>query len=409
MDPLAEIEALVAIEGRAPGSDAERRAAGHLERRLRDLGREVRVEPVEVMPRYELVHLIHVGAAIVGSVLLTVTPLVGTIVLLATATSLFADLIGGVHLARRLTPRRASQNVVSPEDGGKPGTLVLVAHYDAARTGAPFGRRTSELRARIGHRIRRPIGLLEPVFWSVIVLLACGGLRLIGVHPGPVVLVQFIATAILIVSVPLLADIAFSGPVPGANDNASGVATVLRLAERYGEDLEYFDVWVLFTGAGEGPLLGIRRWLRAHRRELDTSRTAFLCIDEVGLGTVRYLTKEGFAIAYPYHRSLLQLCRQVEDEDQEDRRYGVRPLVSRSVTDAFAARRAGFPAVTVTCRNALDYTPHHHLASDVPHNIDGDALDRAYRFCSELIELIDEEIGPDLEREEVDPFAEDES
>ncbi|TML33294.1 MAG: hypothetical protein E6G29_12370 [Actinobacteria bacterium] len=209
----------------------------------------MRVEPVEVMPRYELVHLIHVGAAIVGSVLLTVTPLVGTIVLLATATSLFADLIGGVHLARRLTPRRASQNVVSPEDGGKPGTLVLVAHYDAARTGAPFGRRTSELRARIGHRIRRPIGLLEPVFWSVIVLLACGGLRLIGVHPGPVVLVQFIATAILIVSVPLLADIAFSGPVPGANDNASGVATVLRLAERYGEDLEYFDLWVLFTAA----------------------------------------------------------------------------------------------------------------------------------------------------------------
>ena len=386
MDPLAEIEALVAIEGRAPGSDAERRAAGHLERRLRDLGREVRVEPVEVMPRYELVHLIHVGAAIVGSVLLTVTPLVGTIVLLATATSLFADLIGGVHLARRLTPRRASQNVVSPEDGGKPGTLVLVAHYDAARTGAPFGRRTSELRARIGHRIRRPIGLLEPVFWSVIVLLALG---------------PFDTRS--------LTDIAFSGPVPGANDNASGVATVLRLAERYGEDLEYFDLWVLFTGAGEGPLLGMRRWLRAHRRELDTSRTAFLCVDEVGLGTVRYLTKEGFAIAYPYHPSLLQLCRQIEDEDQEDRRYGVRPLVSRSVTDAFAARRAGFPAVTVTCRNALDYTPHHHLASDVPHNIDGDALDRAYRFCSELIELIDEEIGPDLEREEVDAFAEDES
>ena len=86
-------------------------------------------------------------------------------------------------------------------------------------------------------------------------------------------------------------------------------------------------------------------------------------------------------------------------------RYGDDNAVTGSV---FAARRAGFPAVTITCRNALDYTPHHHLPSDVSENLDADALDRAYRFCSELIELIDEEIGPDLERGEVDAFAEEE-
>ena len=408
MDPLPEIEAVVAFEGRAPGSDAERRAAGHLADRLEALGRSAEIEPIQVRPRYELVHLIHVVAAIVGSILLVSIPLVGTILLLAAAVSLFLDLIGSLELARRITPQRASQNVVSREDGDKPGTLVLVAHYDAGRTGAPFGPRMTELRARIGHRIRRPIGPFEPVLWSVLVLLVCGGLRLIGVHPTPVVVVQFVATAVLIATVPLIADIAFSGTVAGANDNASGVVTAMRLAERYGDDLDHFDLWVLLTGAGEGPLLGMRAWLRANRRSLNRRSTAFLCIDEVGAGTVRYVTKEGFAVAYAFHPALLDCCRQIEDEDSEDRRYGVRAIASHSATDAFMARRAGFPAVSVTCRNALDYVPRHHLPVDVAENLDVDALDRAYRFCSELIELIDEQVGADLEREDAPGFVEQE-
>jgi hypothetical protein len=41
-----EIEALVAYEGRGAGTDAERRAAEHLARRLRAIGREGEVEPV---------------------------------------------------------------------------------------------------------------------------------------------------------------------------------------------------------------------------------------------------------------------------------------------------------------------------------------------------------------------------
>ena len=360
------------------------------------------------MPRYDLAHLIHVGVAIAGSLLLIAVPLVGVILLFLAAASLYLDLTAGFDLARRLTPRRASQNVVSREDGDKPGTLVLVAHYDAGRTGAPFGRRLTELRARLGARIRRPIGAFEPVWWSVLALLVIGVLRLLGVHATPVVVVQFLATAVLIVVVPLLADIAFSGTVPGANDNASGVATALRLAERYGGDLDHFDLWVLLTGAGEGPLLGIRRWIRAHRGSLDRASTAFLCIDEVGIGTVRYVAKEGFAVAYPFHPALIDCCRQIEDEDQDDGRYGVRSLVSRSSSDAFVARRAGFPALTVTCRNALDYVPQHHLPSDVPERIDADSLDRAYRFCSELIELIDERIGRDVERDDVSAFEEEE-
>ncbi len=43
----------------------------------------------------------------------------------------FLDVTNVLQLTRRLTGRRTSQNVESIEDTDKPGTLVLVAHYDA--------------------------------------------------------------------------------------------------------------------------------------------------------------------------------------------------------------------------------------------------------------------------------------
>ncbi len=84
-------------------------------------------------------------------------------------------------------------------------------------------------------------------------------------------------------------------------------------------------------------------------------------------------------------------------EGDDESRYGARRMKSREASDANAARAAAFPAISVSCRGALDYTQHHHRLSDTPDQIDPDALERAYGFCSELIELIDERIGPDLE------------
>ncbi len=197
-------------------------------------------------------------------------------------------------------------------------------------------------------------------------------------------------------SVPYLADIALSGPVPGANDNASGVATVLRLAERYGEDLDHLDVWVLLTGAQEPGALGMIAWLKRHKSELDPQSTIVLNVDEVGDGTVRYATKEGPLTAPRQHRQLTTLCDQIAEEDAEEGRYGARPITARRPGDAYAARVRGMPAITISTAGALDRAPHHHRLTDTRDQIDVQALDRAFRFCSELIELIDERIGPEI-------------
>jgi hypothetical protein len=383
VDPLAEIAALSAFDNRQTGTDAERRAANHLKRELAKLDREARTEPILVWPRWHITHLLHALLAVAGSAISVANALIGTILVAIAAVSTIGDLTGRAPLMRRLTGRRASQNVVSTEQNGRPGTLILTAHYDTGRGGAAFKRLSGRASG---------IGPAQAFLGAILLVLITAVARLAGLDNTVLAIVQFVPTVGLIVSIPLLADIALSGPVPGANDNASGVATVLRLAERYGGTLDHLDVWVLLPGAGEAGAAGTRAWLKQHRRGLDSRATVVLNVDEVGAGTVRYAAKEGPLVARRTHRQLLALCRQLDEEDRDDRRYLAEPTTARRATDASAARTRGLPAVTISCAPA----PHHHQPTDTPDHIDPAALERAFGFCSELIELIDEEIGPGI-------------
>jgi hypothetical protein len=392
-----EIEALVDFEGRAPGSDAERRAAAHLADRLRGEGREVDVEPVDTWPRWHLAYAAYALAAVVGSVVSVYSPIPGAALVLASTLLTFLEASGTARLTRRLLGRRASQNVVSTEGDEKDGTLVLVAHYDAGPQGAAFGRRLEERRAAAGRAIRRPIGRLEPLFWAQLAVLLCALLRLPGLDGKILTAVQFVPTVALIVFIPLLVDIALSPTSPGANDNGSGVAVALELARRHGGNLEHFDLWVLLTGAQEGLADGVRGFLRGHRRSLDRTRTVFVNLDEVGAGAVRYTRREGTLLAVRSHVQLVDICEEIA-EDDEDGTFGARALVNRTQTDAGSARAAGYPAITISCRNVLDYVPNHHRATDTPGRVEHQALERAVGFCGELLERIDSQLGPELDR-----------
>src|SRR4051812_24669403 len=132
---VQEIDTLTAIAPRRAGSEGERRAARHIEKRLDELGRDVWMEPTRIRPNWPLTHLIHVVLGVVGSVLAVYHPLTGLLLTGAATVSALGELTGAFPLARLLTPSRASQNVVSDQDTDKPGLIVLVAHYDAPREG----------------------------------------------------------------------------------------------------------------------------------------------------------------------------------------------------------------------------------------------------------------------------------
>jgi hypothetical protein len=388
VDLRSDIEALVDVGRRAPGSDAERRAAAYLKRRLEGLGREVEVESVDAWPAWPLAYAIIAAVAVVGSVLSVSVPALGAALALVAALLTFLD--AGVLLPtlRRLLGRRASQNVVSWGDRDKPGSLLLVAHYDAGRGGIALGQTAETRRAAFGKLVRRPIGPLEPLFWAQIAVLVCCVLRLAGLSGLLLTVVQFIPTVFLIVAVALLIDIALSPTKAGENDNATGAALALRLAERYGGGrLDHFDVHVLLTGGQKAVAAGSRSFLKRHKRELSRERTVVLNLDALGSGTVRFTSREGPIAAIKSHPQLVQLCQAIAEDDEDENAFGARPIVNRSPSDGYAARSAGLPAITISCRGRLDY---------VPQRVDAEAMERAEAFCAELIRRLDAEVGPDL-------------
>jgi len=354
-----------------------------------------------VHPNWATTHALFALLMVIISVAAVQWPFWFAIAAILVAALALLDIGGSLHSLRRLTGKRASQNVISKEDDeDRAGVLILLAHYDAGRTGAPFGRKLVERWATISERIGTPVGPFQPYAYALMTVMACTVLRLLGIQSLPVSIIQFLATVILILHIPAFVDTAMSPFVPGANNNASGVATVLRLAERYGNRLEHFDVWVLLLGAGEGLQTGMARWVKEHRGELDPETTVFLCIDKAGSGTVRWHTREGYLTTVPFHPQLIEYCAEIADEDaeQDEPRFNARGVPRRTVSEAHIARGQQFPALTISSLNALNYAPHNHTPEDTPDRIDPEALDRVYEFCCQLIEMIDHRVGTEFEK-----------
>jgi hypothetical protein len=400
LDLAARIDAikkLCSFERRLAGTDAERRAANWAAQRLREIrGRRVVVEPIYVQPRYAAVHAVHCMLAFVGSLVAVSIPPLGFGLVLVAATSMYLDLNYRFYLVRRLFFRRASQNVISR--GGRSDArarLIVSAHLDTARTGLIFREWIARGSARQAQRSRIPLGPFRFLFWSMAVLLPLLGARLAGIDSNLVSALQVIPTLFLLIGAFSLAEIELSPVVPGANDNASGVATVLALAEDLEREApEHLDVWFVFTGAEKCLQEGMRSFVRAHREQLDPADTYVICVDTVGRGNVRYETSAGWVVSYEMSRRLAQLCDAIAEADSEEEdRYGALPLRHGLAGDAMPARLRGIESTTIACLDEDGYVPDYHLPTDTPDRIDPEALERAHDFTLELIRQLDRDVG----------------
>ena len=272
MDPAAEIDALAAHGGRLAGTDAERRAAVHLQGLVREGGREAELQPLLVRPRFAAAHAISAAVVVAGSVVAVENPVPGLVLVAAGAASAFLDAAGILHVARRLTGRRASQNVESREQAAKAGVLVLVAPYDE-------GRRAPMLAAAT--RLLRDPWLV--LLAAMLVILGCCAARAAGAEGTPLTVVQFAPTLLLILAVVVLVDAELSDAAPSPARDAAAV-TAIRLASELGGKLEHFDLWLVLTGSERPFALGMGGWLRQRRKEIDPECAAVVVLGPAGAG-----------------------------------------------------------------------------------------------------------------------------
>lgn len=368
-----------------PGSDAERRAHLAVARRLSDGGRAVELEACWVRPRSELAHALHAGLGVAASVVATSAPAVGLGLALLALASLLLDLSGRAFLLRRLTPERATENVVAADPRGAsapPFRLLLTAHLDAPRGG---------LRHRLG---RLPVG--PPGLWMALALAAiaaCAVARLAGNDDATAIgAVQLLPTLVLLAALGLLVDSALSDPLPragsaaaaeaspragaaqtaaatdagatatadaapsagaaGAPVPAAGPAVDALLAVVGALDaapLPGVAVDVVIAGAGEGQAVGFLDHLRRHRRRFTSERDATAVVElTVADGPPRWWPGDAALLPLAYHPSLLALATAAADEE---RAVGAEPAArgGRTVGAALRARQRRLPALRISC------------------------------------------------------------
>jgi hypothetical protein len=380
MRPLETIGALARFERRGPGTDAERQAARWLAGELIAQRYRVRIETFWCRPNWALAHAWHVALALAGSLLAPSHPTVGAILLALALASILMDEVAGISPGRRLTPERASQNVIATARQPSPDataaappahpTLIVTANYDAGRTALVYRdavrRPAAALRRRAG---RLALGWLAWLWIAIAWLLAIATTRATTHHASTTLGVfQLPPTIALVLGFALLLEAAAAGYGPAANDNASGVAVAIELARAIAmAPPNNLDLELVLSGAGEGGEIGLRRHLRIHNR----ANVIVLGIGPCGLGRLHSWVSDGRLIPLRYARPLRELA---------DITQGVDPVRARGAAPAFPARARGMPAISVGCLDAGGLPPRSHQPSDVPEAVDEATLDRALEF-----------------------------
>jgi Peptidase family M28 len=366
-DLAATLAALAPLD-RSACSPGEQQAAHWVAARLAELGCEVAVDEEQSYAAYApaLAQLSALGltAAALGS---AGARRLATAVGAGAAAAIADDVSNGPRLFRRLTTRkRPTWNVVARlGDPDAPRTLVLLAHHDAAPTGAVFD---SSLQRAFGERFP---GIIEradtspPVWFPVVAgpaLAALGAARRSRRTVAVGAALSAVATATFV-------DIARSPITPGANDNLTAVAALVALAAALTErPVPGLRVLLVSAGAEETLQGGMRAFAARHFGTLDRDATWVLNLETLGSPRLVLVEGEGPLVMEDYTRAEFRdlIARCAADAGIVLRR-GLR---SRASTDAVIASRAGYPTATLVSVDRHKTLSNYHAMTDTPDRVE---------------------------------------
>ncbi len=297
------------------------------------------------------------------------------------ATAIWDDVGGGaLWFRRRFLPSRPTWNVVA-EAGDPDGarTVVLVAHHDAAHWSLLFhpgvmpffGTRFPKLLERA--QTSPPV--MAPVFAGP-VLVALGALsgnrRLLAA-----------GVAVSLGSAATFVEIGSRDAVPGANDNLTGVATLLGIAAELAErPVEGLRVLLVSTGSEESLMEGMQAFAKRHFPRLDTASTHVVCVDTVGSPHLALIEGEGMLWMRDYPDDFKDRVEACADASGVELRRGMR---FRNSTDGLIALRAGYPTVSIGSVDDFKVPANYHWPTDVAANVHHPSVEDAIALCTTIV------------------------
>jgi Peptidase family M28 len=372
---------LAAIE-RPSASEGERDAAEWIARALRELGLEAAIEEESAHGTYWIPQALLSAAGVAAAALALrgrrkTAAAIGALA----AAGIADDCSAGPHVFRKLLPHRTTWNVVADAgDVTAAETLVIIAHHDAANGGVVFDQRPIELMARL-----QPERFEKADRWPELFRGVAGGPALVaaGALLGRRGVVK-LGAAMSALSATLFAQIGASPVVPGANDNLTGVATILGVAERLRENpVEGVRVVLVSAGSEESFMEGTRAFLRRHAARLSPPRTRILAVDTVGSSAELVAAEsEGMIVQTEYDPELKEELSAAAADAGVHLRRG---LLLSFATDALPALRAGYRAAMLGSVNEFKVPSNYHKPTDTADNVDYDRVAEAVALCDALI------------------------
>ncbi len=382
------VDALASLKRRA-GSPGEEQAARWIAQRLRQVGCDAQVDEEEFHDGYARVigTLAAAGALAGAAALRRGTHKVASAAAALVTAAIADDISNGPRLFRRATtPASTTWNVVACcGDRAAERTLVVLAHHDAAPTGAIFDDRAQ---AWLGEKFPGIIERIDtslPLWWA---MLSAPAMVAFGAARGSRGLTRA-GLAGSLLGAAVFADVARRPVSPGANDNLTAVAVLIALAQRLRDNpVEGLRVMLVSCGAEEVLQGGIHGFGARHFSALDRDRTWFLNLDTVGSPKLILLEGEGPVVMEDYHdRGFRDLVCRAAERARTPLRRGMR---SRTSTDAVIPSRAGYPTTTITSMDRYKALSNYHKMSDTPENVDYKTVVQALT----LAEAVARELAP---------------
>lgn len=380
------LRSLEAFGHRGSATVQERRAADYLADELRASGIAPVIESFRGARSFGARLLIHIGIAATGLLLLWKMPAVGVALAAVALISFVVEQGRCVVWLSWPACRYRSQNVCGtvPATRAARRRIILSAHYDTQRNG--FIWTINRYVNRLSYYL--PLWLKPPMAFFAVLLAGQILLGLLQIYLGrslPLWILEGVLLAIYGIMAALFIQFALGRFVPGAVDNASGVAAVLELADAWvaSPPADDVELVVLLTGCEESVLLGAAAWADRHREELERLPTVFLNLDSMAFGPPRFLGAEVPALGLPLRSDaqLIELCIHVAKElDLHD----AGPHALPGPTDAFAFLTRGMRGISIVSFQPGGVLPRYHTLADTVSNMDCAAAHASVEFARQV-------------------------
>jgi Peptidase family M28 len=363
---------------RRPTGRAERRAAELITDRLGRHGITVEQRGFLGYPTFAVPYGIPLAIALAGGPLVRRWPLAASALAAAGGGTIAAEDGLVTRPLTRLLAKRPSRNLVAAIESRDEArrTVCLVCHVDTSRSGLMFHRHfLPYLHAWIAAQgTAFPIAIAGPILRR----LRSGRLVLAGSY------------GVLLAGLALLVERELRGvDVPGANDNASGVAAVATLAlELQQRPLQHTRVICLFTGCEEAGLLGADAFVRDLESKGENWRDwTFINFDGVAApATLRFLREEGVLRRCPADAHLARIAQEISKHRPDLGLVGTRHNAGLTY-DVTPVMARGGRAITLSAQDTT--IPNYHSPTDTVENADPDVLERAIEVGREMLAAID--------------------